>query len=177
MLIKVDKQKTDTFIHISEAYIRLCFHGISTHACTCTCACMCPPQVNHISRVCECSMHVRVCVLLLCRSSIHCVCLSVCPCTSVCPDDCIYNAEVLSMCNKHVMLGQTAVIHTHTYTHPHTFSTFTQAQNSVKRHEEHAHSLKRCKSGKNAWWQGRQLVAGDVKTPVSKRSRELDHQL
>ena len=41
-------KKTDTFIHISEAYIRLCFHrkkrkDISTHAGTCTCACMSPP--------------------------------------------------------------------------------------------------------------------------------------
>ena len=42
------------------------------------------------------------------------VCLSVCTCTTVCPDACIYNAEVLSMCNGHLMLGQTAVIYTHT---------------------------------------------------------------
>jgi hypothetical protein len=72
MLIQVDKQRTDTVIHISEAYIRLCFHRkkrkeISTHACTSTCACMCPPQLNHISRVCECALQVRVCVLLLFR--------------------------------------------------------------------------------------------------------------
>jgi hypothetical protein len=40
---------------------------ISTHACTYTCACMCPPQLNRISMVCECALHVRVCVLLLFR--------------------------------------------------------------------------------------------------------------
>jgi hypothetical protein len=34
-----------------------------------------------------------------------------CTCTGVCMP------EVLSMCNKHLMLGQTAVIYTHTYTH------------------------------------------------------------
>ncbi len=38
---------------------------ISTHACTCTCACMCSPQLNHISMVCDCVQHVRVCALLL----------------------------------------------------------------------------------------------------------------
>ena len=47
------------------------------------------------------------------------------------------------MCNKHLMLGQTPVIYTHTYTHSHTFNTFTQAQYSVNSHEKHAHSLKR----------------------------------
>ncbi len=58
----------------------------------------------------------------LCAAStslIHPLRLSVCTCTSVCPDACIYNVEVLSMCNKHVMLGQTAVIYTHTYTLTH----------------------------------------------------------
>ncbi len=34
----------------------------------------------------------------------------------MCLDACIYNAEVLSMCNKHLMLGQTAVIRISTYT-------------------------------------------------------------
>ncbi len=53
MLIKVDKQKTDTLIHVREA--------------------------------------------------------------SVCPDACVYNAQVLSMCNKHLILGQTAVIYTHAH--------------------------------------------------------------
>jgi hypothetical protein len=46
------------------------------------------------------------------------------------------------MCNKHLMLGQTPVIYTHTYTHSHTLNTFTQAQYSVNSHEKHAHSLK-----------------------------------
>ncbi len=76
---------------------------------------------------------VCVCVCVVCV----CVCVCVCTCTSVCPDACIYNAEVLSMCNKHLMLGQTPVIYTHTYTHSHTFNTFTQAQYSVNSHEKH----------------------------------------
>ena len=110
---------------------------------------------SRLSKVFECALHVPVCVLLRFRSSIHCVCLSVCTCTSVCPDACIYNdvciynAEVLSMCNKHLMLGQTAVRYTHTYTHSHTFNTFTQAQYSVNRHEKHVHSQQRWKPGKN----------------------------
>ena len=47
------------------------------------------------------------------------------------------------MCNKHLMLGQTAVIYTHTYTNSHTFNAFTQAKYSVNSHEKHEHSLKR----------------------------------
>jgi hypothetical protein len=81
------------------------------------------------------------------------------------------------MCNTHLMLGQTAVIYTHTYTHSHTFNNFTQAQYSVNSHEKHAHSLKRCKIGKNAGWQVRKLVAVQIKSPVSKRNRELGRQL
>jgi hypothetical protein len=84
MLIKVDKQKTDTFIHISEAYRRQCFHRkkrkkISTHACTCKWACMCPPQLNRISRVCECALNARVCVCCyyFANPSTLSVCLSV----------------------------------------------------------------------------------------------------
>ncbi len=85
-------------------------------------ACARPPQLNRISRVYECALQVRVCVLLLFRESIHCVCLSVCTCTSVCPEVCIYNAEVLSMCNKHLMLGQKYSVNSHekrsnTHTH------------------------------------------------------------
>ncbi len=62
--------KTDTFIHISEAYIRLCFHRKKEkerdkHAYTCTCACLCPLQLNRISRVYDCALHVRVGVLIL----------------------------------------------------------------------------------------------------------------
>ena len=95
----------------------------------------------------------------------------------MCPDACIYNAEVLCMCNKHLMLGQTAVIYTHTYTHSHTFNTFTQAQYSVNSHEKHAHSLKRRKPSKNNGWQNRQLVVGQRKRPVSRTNRELGHQL
>jgi hypothetical protein len=47
---------------------------------------------------------------------------------------------------------------------------------SVLSHEKHAHSLNR-KPGKNAGWQDRQLVAIQKKVPVSRRNRELDHQL
>ena len=92
-------------------------------------------------------MHMHVCVSVCCyyfaNPSTLCVCLPVCTCTSVCPDACIYNAEVISMCNKHLMLGKKPVIYTHTYTHSHTFNTFTQAQHSVNSHEEHANSPKR----------------------------------
>ena len=44
-------------------------------------------------------------------------------------------------------------------------------------HEKHAHSPKRRKAGKNAVWQGRRLVAGQRKPPVSRRNRELGHQM
>ena len=76
---KVDKQKTDTSIHMSQAYKQQCFQRqkrkeISPHASTCTCAYMCPPQLNRISRVCECG----VCVLLLFRYYFHPLCPSVC---------------------------------------------------------------------------------------------------
>ena len=65
---KVDKQKTDTSKHISQAYKQQCFQRqkrkeISTHPSTCTCEYMCPPHLNRISSVCECG----VCVLLLFR--------------------------------------------------------------------------------------------------------------
>ncbi len=124
-------------------------------------------------------MHVcvSVCCYYFANPSTLCVCLPVCTCTCVCPDACIYNAEVLSMCNKHLMLGQTPVMYTHTYTHSHTFNTFTQAQHSVNSHEEHANSPKRWKPGKSAGWQGRQLVVTQFKAPVSRRNRELGRQL
>ena len=48
---------------------------------------------------------------------------------------------------------------------------------SVLSHEKHAHSPKRWKPGKNAGFQGGQLVAVHTKRPVSRRSRELGHQL
>jgi hypothetical protein len=48
---------------------------------------------------------------------------------------------------------------------------------SVLSHEEHAHSLKRWKPGKNVRWQGRQLVVVQIKRPVSRGNRELGHQL
>ncbi len=69
--------------------------------------------------------------------------------------------------------------HVHSYVHTltHTFNNFTQAQYSVNSHEKHEHSLKRCKIGKNAGWQGRQLVAVQIKLPVSRRNRELGRQL
>ena len=48
---------------------------------------------------------------------------------------------------------------------------------SVLNHEKHAHSLKRWKPGENAGWQVRQLVAGQIQRPVSRRNKELDNQL
>jgi hypothetical protein len=48
---------------------------------------------------------------------------------------------------------------------------------SVLSHEKHAHSPKRWKPGKNAGWQGRQLVVIKIKIPVPRRSRELGNQL
>jgi len=48
---------------------------------------------------------------------------------------------------------------------------------SVLSHAKQAHSLKQWKIGKNVRWQGRQLVVGQNKRPVSRRSRELDNQL
>jgi hypothetical protein len=51
-----------------------------------------------------------------------------------------------------------------------------KVQYSVNIHEKHAHSLKR-KPGKNACWQGRQLVSAQIKSPESRRNRELGRQL
>jgi hypothetical protein len=48
---------------------------------------------------------------------------------------------------------------------------------SVLSHEKHAHSRKRWKPGKNAGWQGRQLVVVQMKVPVSRRNRDLGNQL
>ena len=48
---------------------------------------------------------------------------------------------------------------------------------SVFSHEEHTHSPKRWKLGKNAGWQGRQLVVVQRKLPVSRRNKELGNQL
>jgi hypothetical protein len=106
---------------------------------------------------------------------IHPLCLSVCTCTSVRPDACIYNAEVLSMCNKHLMLGQTAVTYTHTYTHSHIQHFHSQAQYSINSHEKHTHSLKRWKPGKNVGWQGRQMVILQIKRPC-EHVKQSDRQ-
>ncbi len=110
------------------------------------------PHFKGIPTVRDWVRHVRVCALLLFANPST---VSVCTCTSVCPHACIYNPAMLCMCNKHLMLDQTAGIYTRTYTRSHTFNTFTQAQYSVNSHEKHAHSLKRCKPVKNAGWQGR----------------------
>ncbi len=149
---------------------------MSTHARTCVCMHVPTTAQPHLKGVRVCTTCASVCAATI--SLIHPLCLSVCLyCTSVCPDACIYNPEVLSMCNKHFMLGQTAVIYTHTYTHSHTFNTVTQAQHSVNSHEKHTHSPKRWQPGKNVGWQGRQLVLGQPKTPVSRRNRGLGRQL
>jgi hypothetical protein len=52
------------------------------------------------------------------------------------------SVHYMSMCNKHLMLGQITGIYTYTYTHSHTFNTFTQAQYSGNSHDKHTHSLK-----------------------------------
>jgi hypothetical protein len=63
------------------------------------------------------------------------------------------------------------LIRTHKHT---TFKTFshkhsTQSRNS---HEKHKNSHKRWKPGKNAGWQGRQLVGTQINPPVSRRNRD-----
>jgi hypothetical protein len=177
MLIQVDKQKTDAFIHISETYIILCFHRkkrkeISTHACTCMCACMCPQKLNRISRVCAATIPL---ILPLCLS----VCLYMYVRVSWCLYIQCWGAIIESMINKHLMLNQKAVIivYTHTFTLTHIFNTFTKRQYSVNSHEKHAHAPKRWKSGKNVGWQVRQLVVAQLKMTVSRRNRELGRQL
>jgi hypothetical protein len=152
MLVKVDQKKTDTSIHISETYIPTVFSPTENerdkHACMHVHVCIHVPTAHRSSTasqgcasvhyMCEC-----VCCYYFANPSTVSVCLAVqCHGTSVCPDACVCNDEVLSMCNKHLMLGQ-PVIYTHTYTHSHTFNTFTQAQYSVNSHEKHANSLKR----------------------------------
>jgi hypothetical protein len=48
----------------------------------------------------------------------------------------------------------------------------------VLSHEKHAHWPKpRWNPGKNAGWQGRQLVVGQINFPVSRRNRESDNKL
>jgi hypothetical protein len=73
--------------------------------------------------------HACVCCCYFANPSTVSVCLSVCTCTSVCPDACIYNPEVLCMCNKHSSDLRSNSCHIHsTYTHSHTFSDFTQVK-------------------------------------------------
>jgi hypothetical protein len=70
------------------------------------------------------------------------------------------------------------ICHIHsTYTHSHTFQTFTQVQYSLNSHEKHTHSLKRWKPDENAGWQGRQLVVGQIKFPVSGETKTQAKQL
>jgi hypothetical protein len=82
----------------AHARVHACAHHSSTASQGCV----------SVSFMCEC---VYCCYFA--NPSTVSVCLSV----HVRPDACIYNAEVLSMCNKHLMLGQTAVLYTHKYTH------------------------------------------------------------
>jgi hypothetical protein len=44
------------------------------------------------------------------------------------------------MCNKHLILGQTAVIYTHTYTQSHTFNTFTLKHNTLETATRNTHT-------------------------------------
>jgi hypothetical protein len=86
------------------------------HACMHMHVCMHVPTAAqpHLKGVRVCTTCASVCTATI--SLIHPLSLSVCLYMYV--RACIYNAEVLCMCNKHLMLGQTAVIYTHTYTHP-----------------------------------------------------------
>ena len=121
------------------------------HACMHIHVCMHVPTAAHprLKGVRVCTTGASVCAATISLIHTVSVCLFVWTCPSVRPDACMYNAEVLSMCNQLLMLGQRAVIYTHTYTHAHTFNSFTQAQYSGNSHEKHTHSLKRCKIGKN----------------------------
>jgi hypothetical protein len=69
------------------------------------------------------------------------------------------------------------ICHIHsTYTHSHTFNTFSDVQDFLNSHEKHALSLKRWKAGESAGLQARQLVAGQIKKPKLKTSRESDNR-
>ncbi len=111
MLIKVDEQKTDAFIHISEACIRLCCHRkkrkeISTHACMHV-----PPCAHRSSTtsqdfarahyMCEC-----VCCYYFANPSTVSVCLSVHvrPCVS-------------PLQYQFVLKGGNTITHPHKHTH------------------------------------------------------------
>ncbi len=143
----------------AHARVHACAHRSSTTSQGCTsvnymCECVCCYYFANPSTVSLClPVHVRPCVLMLVYTILSWYLFD-------------------TMCNKHFMLGQTAVIYTHTYTHLHTFNTFTQAQHSVNSHEKRTHSLKHWKPGKNVGWQGRKLVVVQWKIPVSRRNRE-----
>jgi hypothetical protein len=96
----------------------------------------------HLQGVRVCTTCASVCAATVATSLIHplCLSLSVCTCTSVCPDACIYNPEVLSMCNKHFMLGQTTVIYPHTYTHNHTHSTLSLKHSTLYTSTRNTHT-------------------------------------
>jgi hypothetical protein len=81
--------------------------GVRGHT-TCVSVCVATISLLHPLCLSVCLLHVRPCVLMLVYAMLRCYA-------------CV-------MCNKHLMLGQTPVIYTHTYTHSHTFNTFTQAQ-------------------------------------------------
>jgi hypothetical protein len=154
---------------------------ISTHACIRACmhmrVCMHVPTAAqpHLKGVRVRTTCASVCAATI--SLIHPLCLSVCLYMYVRLSWCFLNSAEVRCSNKHWMLSQTAVIYTRLYTHSHTFNSFTQAQYSANSHEKHANSLKRWKPGKSAGWQGRQLVVGQIKRPVSRENRELGRQL
>ncbi len=108
-------------------------------------------------------------------------------CLHVCASACAFwyylaNASTVSVC-------LTVCLQVHTKTHTHTSNTKNTGQYmsrndrkstlslnhsiSVPSHDQHAHSLKRWKIGKNVRWQVRQLVVGQKKLPVSRRNSEL----
>jgi hypothetical protein len=109
-------------------------------------------------------VRVRVCAGTI--SLISPLCLFVCRCTPTHPDTKTHRhtqATQKTQANR----WQVMIENQHCYSS--TVSQYSATRNT--------HSLKRWKLGKNVRWQGRQLVVVQMKMPVSRRNRELVHQL
>ena len=142
----------------------------------CVCVCMCVwgaratqrhTRHHRCSRVCEWSLHVctcaRVCWSTGTISLISLLCLFVCRCTPW---------------HKHTHTHASNTKNTGKYEASNDRkTTLALKHSSVLSHDKHTHKPKRWKPVKNAGWQGRQLVVGQIKIPVSTRNRELGHQL
>ncbi len=64
----------------------------------------------------------------------------------MCPEVCIYNAEMLSMCNKHLMLNPAPVMYNHTYTHTHIHSTLSLSSTVLCKHPRETQTLTEAKA-------------------------------